>query len=183
MVKDVTFITGSAHKAKYFSQIIGHPIPHQPIDLHEIQSLDLREVVAHKARAAYENIKSPVLVEDTSLIINSLGRLPGTFVKWFLDELGLDKVCRLADISTDRSAHASAAFAYYDGARLEIFVGGMDGLIPEHPRGDEGFGWNPIFIPESHNKTMGEMNEAEFETVYARIKGFEQVKSFLEATE
>lgn len=176
---DVTFITGNANKAKYFSHIIGHQVAHKSVEIHEIQSLDLREVVTHKAKAAFAELQSPVLVEDTSLVINSLGRMPGTFIKWFLDELGLEKVCRLADISDDRSAHASAAFAYYDGVRLEIFVGGMDGMIPEHPRGDEGFGWNPIFIPETSDKTMGEMTEAEFEVVYAKIKAFDAVKEFL----
>lgn len=176
---DVTFITGNANKAKYFSQIIGEPIRHQAVEVHEIQSLDLREVVAQKAKDAYAVIQSPVLVEDTSLVMNSLGRMPGTFIKWFLDELGLEKVCRLADISDDRSAHASAAFAYYDGKRLEFFVGGMDGTIPEHPRGDEGFGWNPIFIPETGDKTMGEMTEQEFERVYTQIKAFDKVKAFL----
>lgn len=176
----VTFITGNSNKAKYFSQIVGHPIPHRAVDVHEIQSLDLREVVTEKAKAAYAELRSPVLVEDSSLVIHSLGRMPGTFIKWFLDELGLEKVCRLADISNDRSAQASAAFAYYDGNRLEIFVGGMHGTIPEHPRGDDGFGWNPIFIPETGTKTMGEMTEVEFEAVYAKIKAFGKVKSFLD---
>lgn len=180
-MSDVTFITGNAHKAKYFSRIIGRPIPHQELELHEIQSLDLSEVVAQKAKDAYAMLKTPVLVEDTSLIVYSLGRMPGTFVKWFLEELGLEKVCRLADVSSDRSAYASGAFAYYDGSTLEIFTGGMSGTIAERPRGDEGFGWNPIFIPETGNKTMGEMTEPEFEVAYSQIKDFAQVKLFLDS--
>ena len=49
---------------------------HEKIDLDEIQSLDLREIVEHKVRQAYEKIKKPVLVEDTSLRFEALGKLP-----------------------------------------------------------------------------------------------------------
>lgn len=49
---------------------------HEKIDQGEIQSLDLREIVEHKARQAYEKLHKPVLVEDTSLMFTALGKLP-----------------------------------------------------------------------------------------------------------
>ena len=79
---DVTFITGNQNKADYFSKYLGFPVNHHKVDLDEIQSLDLREVVKHKLLQAYDEIKSPVIVEDVSLEFEALGRLPGTFIKF-----------------------------------------------------------------------------------------------------
>jgi non-canonical purine NTP pyrophosphatase (RdgB/HAM1 family) len=176
----VTFITGNANKAKYFSELVSQEVAHHAVDVHEIQSLDLEEVVSHKAKAAYEYLKQPVLVEDTKYIISSLGKLPGTFIKWFLEELGSEKICRLADISDDRSAIAGAAFAYYDGNNLKIFNSELAGSIPSHPQGDTGFGWNSIFIPNGMEKTLGEMDDTTFKKFYIQIKPFNQLKEFLQ---
>jgi len=83
-VNDIEFITGNQHKADYLAKWLGMPINHQKVDLTEIQSLDLHEVVEHKVREAYRIIQKSVLVEDVSLTFHALGRLPGTLVKWFL---------------------------------------------------------------------------------------------------
>ena len=61
---------------------------HEKIDTDEIQSLDLDEVVEHKVRQAYAIAKKPILVEDTALEFSALGKLPGTFIKYFVQELG-----------------------------------------------------------------------------------------------
>jgi non-canonical purine NTP pyrophosphatase (RdgB/HAM1 family) len=179
-MKPVVYVTGNAGKAKYFSKLIGHPIDHKPADLTEIQSLDLEEVVIAKVKEAYAQLKCPVIVEDTALQIDDLGRLPGTFIKWFIDELGLDKICRLADADPDRRAVASCAFAYYDGEELELFMGSNSGKIANSPRGDTSFGWNPIFIPDGHDLTMGEMTDEAFTKEYLKIKPFEKVRKFLD---
>ena len=83
----LTFITGNAGKAKYLSDYFHLPVEHIKLDLHEIQSLNLREVVEDKARRAYEIVKSPVLVEDVSLVFRGLKKLPGPLLTWFLDTL------------------------------------------------------------------------------------------------
>ncbi len=175
------FVTGNANKAKYFSELIGLPIEHQAVEGHEIQSLDLREVAEHKARLAYEQIKKPVIVEDVSLVINSMGRLPGPFIKWFIEGLGLEGICRLADVSPDRKAVASSVYAYYDGKILKIFEGSLDGTIASHPRGDSGFGWNPTFIPLSSTQTLGEMDDKNFKKAYLQIKPIKSLREFLQS--
>ncbi len=176
---NVTFVTGNANKAKYFAEIIGQQINHYSVDIDEIQSLDLEEVVAHKAKAAYNQLKTPVLVEDTSVIINSMGKLPGPFVKWFIESMGLDEVCKLADFNNDRSAIVGAAFAYYDGKNLKIFKSQLKGRIANEAKGDTGFGWNAIFIPEGSQQTLGQMDQDTFKKYYVQIKPFMQVKEFL----
>ncbi len=180
---NIVYVTGNEHKAKYFTEILGMDIEHAPANVDEIQSLNLAEVVTAKAKAAYEQIGRPVLVEDTMLSIDCLSRLPGTFIKWFIEELGLEKICRLADMDESRSAFASAAFAYYDGVEVTVIEGGLTGTITQNPRGDESFGWNSIFIPKGHGQTMGEIDDVTFKGVYTKIKPFAELRVFLQKLE
>lgn len=177
---NVIYVTGNANKAKYFSEILGMEIDHAPVDVAEIQSLDLVEVVTEKVKAAYAQLQRPVLVEDTSLVIGALGRLPGPLVKWFLEELKSEGLCRLADADPERRAFAVAAFAYYDGMEVTVFEGGLAGTVAKEPRGSSDFGWNPVFIPEGQAKTLGEMDEETFKSFYTKIKPFEALREFLE---
>lgn len=176
---NIAYVTGNEYKAKYFSEILGIEISHAAVEVDEVQSLDLVEVVSKKAKSAYEQIGRPVIVEDTSLIFSCLGRLPGTFIKWFLDEISQDGLCRLIDNDRKRQAVASAAFAYFDGNELKIFKGSVVGKIAEKPAGESGFGWNPIFIPDGHDQTLAQMNDKAFKSVYTKIKPFDELREFL----
>jgi len=93
-IESLTFITGNTAKAEQLARHLEYPVTHQKLDLPEIQSLDLKEIVEHKAKEAYKQIKKPVLVEDTSLTFSVLGKLPGPLIKWFLTELDNAGLCR-----------------------------------------------------------------------------------------
>ena len=81
-MENVTFITGNQYKADYLAKYFGYPIDHLKLDLDEIQSTSLNEIVKHKVRQAYEKIKKPVIVEDVALEFAALGGLPGPFIKF-----------------------------------------------------------------------------------------------------
>lgn len=117
----LTFITGNKAKAEQLGRHLQHPVEHLKLDLPEIQSLDLNEVVTEKVKSAYEQINSPVLVEDTALIFQALGKLPGTFIKFFLSELGNDGLTKILNGYSDRSATAKVCFGYYDGKEIKYF--------------------------------------------------------------
>lgn len=76
-MKDITFITGNQYKADYLAKYLGLPVKHVKLDLDEIQSLDLKEIVEHKVRQAFDKLNMPVIVEDVSLEFEALGSLPG----------------------------------------------------------------------------------------------------------
>jgi len=181
-MSNVTFITGNQNKADYLAKYLGHPVDHVKLDLDEIQSLDLREIVEHKVRQAYARIKKPVLVEDVSLEFTALGRLPGPLIKWFLEELELDQICALLD-GKDRSATGRCMFGYYDGTRLEFLEGVLPGRIADKPAGDNGFGWDKIFIANGYNVTRALLGEEDYQKVYLQIRPFAQLKKFLESLE
>lgn len=175
------FITGNQHKADYLGKLLGTELRHQKVDLDEIQSTNLEEVVSHKAKQAYRIIGRPVLVEDVALGFAALDGLPGPFVKFFVDaKNGLENMCRMLDGFDDRRARAECMFAYYDGAECVVLRGGLDGTIAESPRGEGGFGWDRIFCPEGYeNKTRAELILEQNEATYQTIKPIAELRTFL----
>lgn len=175
----LTYITGNQNKADLIGKYTGFQVEHVKIDLDEIQSLDLREVVSHKARQAYEVVKSPVLVDDVSLGFQSLGSLPGPFIKWFVDRLGLEGLCRMLDNFEARSATAEIGFGYCEGGKPKLFMASMEGSIAMHPMGENGFGWDAIFISEGDRKTWAEYNIEEYPAYKLREIALHKLQLFL----
>jgi inosine triphosphate pyrophosphatase len=175
------FITGNQNKADYLARTLGVELQHQKVDLDEIQSTDLHEIVEHKVKQAFALIGKPVLVEDVSLRFESLNGLPGPFVKFFVDAPdGLEKMCRMLDAFEDRSARAECVFGYYDGTNLQLFESGLNGKIAKNPRGENGYGWDKIFEPEGYEgKTRAELDADGDASTYAAIKPFAALREFL----
>ncbi len=176
---DVTFVTGSPKKAEYLEKLLGLKVKHQKVDLHEPQSLSLKEIVEYKAQHAFEILKSPVLVEDVSLEFESLNGLPGTFIKFFVEEVPQQKVCDMIS-DGNRKAIARCIFAYFDGKEMTYFEGAAPGEIATEPRGENGYGWDKIFIPEGFTITRAEMTPEENLETYLRIKKIGEIREFLE---
>ena len=175
----ITFITGNQNKADYLAKFLYIPLHHRKIDLDEIQSLSLSEIVEHKVRQAYSIIKKPVLVEDTSLEFAALGTLPGPFIKFFIEQMPLENICEIIG-GGSRAATARSTFGYYDGATLQLIEGSMNGSIAFSPAGSGGYGWDKIFIPEGFSETQAQLSPEDYEANYTKIKAFEELKDFLE---
>ncbi len=176
----ITFITGNQNKADYLAKYLGHPVDHVKLDLDEIQSLDLKEIVEHKVRQAYEKIKKPVIVGDMSLEFVALGGLPGPFIKFFMEKVPLETMCSMIAGHT-RKATARCVFGYFDGKDLELFESGLDGEIAETPAGENGFGWDKIFIPQGYEVTRASLSEEDDRKTYLQINPFAKLKDFLES--
>lgn len=177
-MRDITFITGNQSKADYLAKYLGFPVKHVKVDLDEIQSLDLKEIVEHKVKQAYEQVKAPVIVEDVSLEFAALGKLPGPFIKFFVDTVPFETICMMLN-GMSRKATARCVFGYYDGTILELFEGHLDGEIATVPAGDNGYGWDKLFIPEGYSVTRAQMDEEDDKKTYLQIKPFAQLKAFL----
>lgn len=183
---DVVFVTGNPEKAANFARHIGMDIAHQPAELDEIQSPDPYKVIEHKVRQAYDIIGKPVLVEDTCMGIDALGGLPGTFIKFFIEqEDGAEKICRMTDGLGSRRATATVTFGYYDGRELRFFQGKIHGDIPEHPgKPMSGFGWDVVFTPDGYGgRIRSELSQQEYDELYLEVKPFAKVREFLAGKE
>jgi non-canonical purine NTP pyrophosphatase (RdgB/HAM1 family) len=178
-MNNLTFITGNPKKAEQVSKYLDYPVTHHKLDLPEIQTLDIEELVAYKAKEAFTRLQTPVLIEDNWLVFNAFGKLPGPFVKWFLQEIGTQGLCDLLEKFEDWSAKAIVLFGLYDGKELKTFLGEIDGEVVKEPRGDNGFGWDPIFVPIGYNQTRGQMNEEDYDKTSPRNLALQKLLKYL----
>ena len=183
MVNKLTFITGNQAKAKYLSDYFHIPVDHIKLDLPEIQSTDLKTIVEDKAKRAFEIVKSPVIVEDVSLVFHEMKALPGPLIKWFLETLGNEGLCQLVSGFKNKQATAEVMFAICDETGVNTFSGSIQGSIADIPRGEMGFGWDPVFIPDGYDKTWAEMTDDEKHETSMRKIALEKMSGFLAKTE
>jgi len=176
----ITLITGNVGKADEVKQYLRVPIEHRSLNLDEIQSLNLEEIVKDKAQRAYEKLGQPVLVEDVSFVFHALGKLPGPFIKWFSNELGNDGLCRLVD-GKDRSCTATVCYGLHDGNEIKLFNGSMKGSVADSPRGSNSFGWASIFIPESYHKTYAEFSNEDRSSFAMRKIALKKLRDYLDS--
>jgi len=174
---NATFITGNSKKAEYLEKLLGLKIKNHKLNLDEIQSLNVSEIVEHKVKQAYNLLGSPVLVEDVSLEFEELNGLPGPFIKFFVDNVPFERVCNL--VKENRKATARCVFGYYDGNILKLIEGKLEGTVAKEPKGENGYGWDKIFIPNGYEITRAEMNEEDNHKTYMISKPIEKVREFL----
>jgi non-canonical purine NTP pyrophosphatase (RdgB/HAM1 family) len=175
---DLVVVTTNKNKLAEINEILGTNHKVSRLDIPEIQSLDLDEVITHKAKEAYAKIKKPVLVEDISLEIKALNGLPGTFVKFFLEKLGTEGTVKLVGKSkTDTTV--TAAVAVYDGKDLNIFKGKVSGTLSKKNRGEGGFGFDKVFIPKGYTKTYAQMSPELKNKISHRALALKKLKQFL----
>ena len=178
----IIFVTSNESKLREARQILGVEIDSVDLDLPEPQALDVADVAAQKAlaaRAALHNPPRPVLVEDSGIIFGAWNGLPGALTKWFLAAVGNEGLLRMLLAEEDRSAHAVCAVAVADAAgSVRVFVGEVEGEVAGPPRGEGGFGWDPIFVPEGERRTYAEMGPDK-NTISHRARAFEAAREGL----
>lgn len=178
-MQKLTLVTGNKGKLAEWQRIFPpeFTIEAVDIDLDEIQSLDIRKVVADKARRAYEKIGKPVLVDDIAAGLDKLDGLPGPFIKFFINTLGKDAMYRLAG-NEEAAATVTGAAAYYDGTHMLCGIGKVHGKMVM-PRGESGFGFDFSFVPDGHSKTYAEMGAEEKDKISHRRLAIEDLVSQL----
>lgn len=176
-LEDLVVVTSNSNKLTEINQILGTDHKVSTIDIPEIQSLDLDEVISAKAKAAYEKLKKPVLVEDVSLEIKALKHLPGTFVKFFLNTLSTEGTVKLLGRNKTDTKIIGAA-AIFDGRDLKIFKGTVYGTLSSKDKGSNGFGFDKVFIPKGYTKTFAQMPPELKNKISHRALALKKVKNY-----
>lgn len=176
------FVTTNESKRREAEKILGIELGKAAIEVPEVQSPDFAEVALHKVRSARDALGSPpypVIVEDSGLVIAAWNGLPGAFTRWFLQSVGNEGILGMLS-DEDRSARAvcAVAVAGADG-EVRVFEGMVEGEISPEPRGEEGFGWDPIFVPRGSRLTYAEMGEDKHKDSH-RARAFRQLRGWLE---
>ena len=156
----ITFVTNNKEKIADIKLMLEKTVELKfisDIELFEIQSLSVEEVVTSKALQAFEKLGVPVAVSDSGLEISSLKNFPGALVKFANETIGQEGLVKLLKGATDRRAQFVAAIAYCSSKEdIQVFVERDDGTIAEKPRGT-GWHFDKIFIPKGENRTWAEI--------------------------
>lgn len=174
------FATTNEHKLREVSAILGIAMEQVALELSEPQGVDVERVVREKAEDAFRKTGAAVLVEDTGLEFAAWNGLPGALVKWFVESVGNEGILRMMQGEQNRAAIAKTAIGFYDGTETRVFVGVLSGAIAERVRGANGFGWDPIFIPDGHHATFAEMSAEEKNALSMRRQAVEAMKESLQ---
>lgn len=145
-------VTGNSGKLAEARRIVGPWLESVDADLPEIQSLDLREVLRAKAAEAWHQVGGslgrPLVVEETGLDLAALNGFPGPLVKWMLAAVGPAGIATTALALGDPRVTVRCALLWFDGEREVVAEVAVPGHLVLPPRGDGGFGWDSVVVPE-----------------------------------
>ena len=133
-----------------------------------------------KARAAAEGARLPALADDSGLVVPALGGAPGIYsARWAGASNDFGAAMRRVhdELGTkDRAAHFFAALALcWPDGQCEVFEGRVDGTLIWPPRGDKGFGYDPMFVPNGRAETFGEMDQKKKHDISHRADAFRKL--------
>lgn len=196
MVKRVIIATNNAHKVTEISDVFSD-LGWECVSLKdaglvsdpEETGTTLIENARIKARAAHEISGCAVLADDSGLLVDALDGAPGVYSSRYAGEDGNDQknndllLKNLESIpETERTAHFSCVLVYIDEEGNETEAEGrVEGLIAFEPRGTEGFGYDPLFLPDDfgNEKTFAELGLAEKQKVSHRARALRDLASKL----
>lgn len=173
------FVTGNRGKIDEARLALGREVESVEVDLPEVQSLDLLEVLYEKAEIAWEIVRRPLVVEETGLGLLALNGFPGPLVKWMLMAMGAEGLARVGQALDDPRAVARCALLYRDGERSILGDGIATGDLILPGRGEHGFSWDPVFLPHGETRTFGELTGKEKDAVSHRGKAWRDLMAKL----
>lgn len=158
----------------------------QPLDVEE-DALTLRGNAEKKARAYHEATGLPALADDTGLEVDALDGAPGVHTARYAgpDATPDDNMHRLLDALDgidDRTARFRTVVCLVDtDGTAYSFDGTCEGTITRSPRGEGGFGYDPIFLPTGHEHTFAEMSADQKNAISHRKNALEHASEYLHA--
>ncbi|AOW81086.1 deoxyribonucleotide triphosphate pyrophosphatase [Halodesulfurarchaeum formicicum] len=175
------FVTTNAEKAaEAQAHLAPMAVEQVDYDYVEVQAAEVAQVAARGAEEAYEKAdgEGPVIVDDTGFSIRGLDGFPGPYAAYVDDTLGIERVWSLASELADRHAAFTSAIAYADGDRVEVFEGTVEGQLVA-PRGEGGFGYDPIF--EYEGRTFAELSMDEKNEISHRARALSKLADWLQS--
>lgn len=178
----IYFATGNSGKVEHAQNILSDcDIEQVNVDTIEPQSGSIEEIALSKVEQAVEKADveedSFLIADDSGLFVDELNGFPGPLSSPFDDMVGKERLLDLVDEGADARFRAAIALHVPDGEN-RVFTGRAEGEIVE-PRGDGGFGYDPLFLPEGNDETWGE-DPGFKDRVSHREDALEKLRSFIE---
>lgn len=143
-----------------------------------------------KAKTIFQIVNIPVLADDSGLEVDHLNGRPGIFSARYsgknaTDKSNIDKLLQeLEGVKlNERTARFKCVICLYDGVSERFFDGICEGFIITSPRGEKGFGYDPIFIPKEYTLTFSELGLDVKNQISHRGKALKSFREFLELEE
>ena len=181
-MKKLVFVTQNKNKLEDAKKLLPQfEIEHVDFEVPEIQSLDSKEIIAAKLEFVWRKLKKPCFVMDTSLALECLGGFPGPFIKWWFEKtVGEEKTCKIANLFGEHGCVWTTVLGYFDGKDSHFLEETLKGSIAEKPRGENGYHWDTVFIPDGETRTTAEMTFEEKQSYAPTRKLLERLKDIVQ---
>ncbi|HOJ66667.1 MAG TPA: non-canonical purine NTP diphosphatase [Paludibacteraceae bacterium] len=189
-MKKLVFATNNLHKLQEVRAILDGKVQIQ--SLSEIGCLDeipetadtLEGNALLKAKFVYDRFQLDCFADDTGLEIEALGGEPGVFSARYA---GLEhdsyknrmKVLRLMEQQTNRKAQFRTVIALVLQGKEYLFEGKVEGVITREPRGEGGFGYDSIFVPNGYEQTFAELSAEQKNQISHRAHAVKKFADFI----
>ncbi len=187
---ELVFATNNPHKLKEINSIIGDCFKLLSLeDLNILEDIPETEPTIEgnalsKARFVFSATGRNVFADDTGLEIEALNGMPGVHSARFAGKkkdsaANIEKAQSMLAGKENRNARFRTVIALVYDKKEYLFEGTTEGRIIKEKRGTEGFGYDPVFVPEGETKTFAEMSLAEKNKLSHRARAFQKLKDFL----
>jgi XTP/dITP diphosphohydrolase len=138
-----------------------------------------------KAEEIYKRFKMPTIADDSGIIAQQLGNEPGIYSARYAGANATDEdnnrklLQRLSSFPEPHKGKFVCAAVYYFGADFIVAMGEIAGRIIKEPRGINGFGYDPLFLPDGYDKTTAELSSEIKNKISHRFRAFNQLKKHL----
>lgn len=144
----------------------------------EIQADRTEDVSRNSCEKLSSSVEGDFFLEDTGIFIDALKGFPGVYSSYVQKTIGNEGIIRLVE-NVERGANFKTVVTARVGGVITQYTGVLKGEIISEERGDEGFGYDPIFIPEGEVKTLAEMTVDEKNMISHRFRAVKQLISDL----
>ncbi len=138
-----------------------------------------------KAKQVFERFKIPTIADDSGLVVQQLNGAPGIYSSRYAGVDGNDKANNeklLNELKIYPHPHRAkfvCAAVYYDGETAHTTVGEFAGKIIDEEVGNNGFGYDPLFVPDGYDVTSAQLEPEIKNSISHRLKAFEKLKNKL----
>lgn len=189
-MKKLVFATNNQHKLEEVRAVLADKL--EIVSLNELGCFDdipetadtLEGNALIKAQYIYEKFGLDCFADDTGLEVDALGGEPGVYSARYAGEdsnaqNNMHKLLKNLGENSNRTAHFRTVIALIEGDEIRYFEGKINGEIAYEPRGDAGFGYDPIFIPEGYNISFAEIGAEVKNTISHRALAVGKLTEYL----
>jgi XTP/dITP diphosphohydrolase len=148
----------------------------------EVQSSSLEEVILFGLNFLWDTGLEKIIIEDSGLFIEAFQGFPGVYSAYAYQSIGSSGILKLMEGVENRQAVFRSMIGYQEtiGGDVALFEGMCTGSISMVPKGDQGFGFDPIFIPQGSDLTFAQMTKQQKNSYSHRGESIRKLKNFLE---